>query len=324
MNTYSVKELADRIINGYRVNRDDIDRIKNSDINELSEHADRIRKELCGNGFSLCTIINGKSGRCSENCKFCSQSSFSACDIEVYDFIDDSIILESAKKNRDSGVGRFSIVTSGRKLSGLDLKKEIEAYKKISDKTDIGLCASNGLLGYDEMILLKKAGVTRYHNNLETSRKYFEKICTTHTYDEKIKTIKATQDAGMSVCSGGIIGMGENLDDRIDMAFELKNLDVDSVPVNVLNPIQGTPLENVTSLEYDEIIRTISIFRFILPDKVIRLAGGRICMNDRGKRTLKAGINGFITGDMLTTAGAGIKDDISMVSENGFEVIEFE
>ena len=315
-----LNELFEKVIDGYKINKEEAVFLHGCDTEELSVYANKIREKFCSNSFELCTIINAKSGRCGENCKFCAQSKYSECDVEEYEFMDVDKIADEAASNERRGAGRFSIVTSGRKLNGKNFEKEKEAYIAIRNKSDVGMCASNGLLNYEELLELRKLGVTRYHNNLETSEKFFKSICTTHTYEEKIKTIKAAKEAGMTVCSGGIIGLGENYEDRIDMAIKLRELEVDSVPINVLNPIKGTPFEGNKAISYEEIIKTVSIYRFILPDITIRLAGGRILMDDRGERTLSAGINGFITGDMLTTDGSGIEYDINMVEKLGFEV----
>lgn len=315
-----VEELKKKILNGGLLDRGEIDSIKDADIDELTKSADEIRRKLCGNNFNLCTIINGKSGRCSENCRYCAQSIHYNTHIKEYSLLDKNTIAHNAKLNYSQGVHKFSIVTSGRRLTENEFNSVIDTYKKIKDECPIELCASHGLLSYEELKKLKEAGVTRYHNNLETSRNYFKNICTTHTYDEKIETIKNAQKAGLEVCSGGIIGMGESIEDRIDMAFTLREIGVNSVPINILNPVKGTPLENQKILSYDEIVRTIAIFRFILPKIQIRLAGGRALLNDKGIRAIKSGINSAISGDMLTTSGIKTREDIENVKEMGFVV----
>ncbi len=315
-----VLKTADGIIDGNRLNRqDNLDFLITADLSRLCKGADRIRSALCGNGFELCSIINGKSGRCSEDCKFCAQSVHHCTEIDSYEFMDESKIVDECKYNASKGVHRFSIVTAGRILSKTDFEKELSAYENIKSKCKIELCASNGLLNDEQFKKLREAGVSRYHCNIETSRRFFPEICTTHTYNDKIRCIKLAKINGFSVCSGGIIGMGETWTDRLDMALSLSELEIDSIPINFLIPIKGTPLENAKSLNYDDILRTVAIFRYINPNAHIRLAGGRKLMNDLGKQAFLSGVNSAITGDMLTTSGSGIDSDIELLKSIGFE-----
>ena len=315
-----IEKFKEKVLNGGMLNKEEILKIQNEDLNQLMKGADEIRRKLCGNKFSLCTIINGKSGRCSENCRYCAQSVHFKTDVKEYGLLDSDTVLKSAESNYSQGVHRFSIVTSGRKLTSIEVDEVAEIYKDINDECSIELCASHGLLSYEELKKLKEAGVTRYHNNLETSRRYFPNICTTHTYDEKIATIKNAMKAGLQVCSGGIIGMGESMEDRVDMAFTLRELNVNSVPINILNPIKGTPLENMKHISYDEVLRTVALFRFIMPKTQIRLAGGRALLDDKGKKVFQSGVNAAISGDLLTTSGIKTSDDIDLVKGLGFEV----
>ncbi|MEG0856305.1 MAG: biotin synthase BioB [Terrisporobacter sp.] len=289
-------------------------------LDELTQSADKIRKHFCGNGFDICTIINGKSGRCSEDCKYCAQSIKYKADVEAYSLLDTDELMKDAIYNEEKGVLRYSVVTSGKFLSDKEVNDICESYSEINEKCNINLCASHGLLNYKQFCKLKKAGVTRYHNNLETSRRFFSSICTTHTFEDKIQTIKAAQKAGLTVCSGGIMGLGESMEDRIDMAFTLRELGVLSVPVNILNPIKGTPFENNTILTIEEIRRIVAIYRFILPKAAIRLAGGRGLLPDKGYSVFQSGANAAITGDMLTTSGISIDEDKIMIDNLGYEV----
>ena len=202
----------------------------------------------------------------------------------------------------------------------VEVDKVCEIYAALREKCGISLCASHGLLAYNDFVKLKAAGVTRIHNNLETSRRNFPNVCTTHSYDDKIAAIKAAMRAGLEVCSGGIIGMGESFADRADMAFELRALGVKSVPLNVLNPIPGTPYEKLPRLAYNEIRRAAALFRFILPDAAIRMAGGRGLLVDKGRAVFRSGANAAISGDMLTTAGISVEEDMKMIKELGYEV----
>lgn len=305
----------EKILNGYLVTKEDIFLIMNCDLEKLEEMARVIRNKFIGKKIDLCTIINGKSGKCSENCKFCAQSSHYSTGVKEYGLLDKDTILENAIQNYNNGVNRFSIVTSGRKLSEAELEYISEAYDLIRNNCDIKLCSSNGLLDYDDFVKLKESGVSRYHNNLETSRRFFPAICTSHTYDDKIKAIIDAKKAGLEVCSGGIFGMGENLEDRIDMAFTLRELKVDSIPLNMLNPIKNTPLENMPIMSYSEYRRSIALFRIILPSTSIRLAGGRGLLEDKGKAAINAGIDSMISGDMLTTDGINTKTDLEMIRD---------
>lgn len=305
----------EKILNGYLVTKEDIFLIMNCDLEKLEEMARVIRNKFIGKKFDLCTIINGKSGKCSENCKFCAQSSHYSTGVEEYGLLDKDTILENAIQNYNNGVNRFSIVTSGRKLSEAELEYISEAYDLIRNNCDIKLCSSNGLLDYDDFVKLKESGVSRYHNNLETSRRFFPAICTSHTYDDKIKAIIDAKKAGLEVCSGGIFGMGENLEDRIDMAFTLRELKVDSIPLNMLNPIKNTPLENMPIMSYSEYRRSIALFRIILPSTSIRLAGGRGLLEDKGRAAINAGVDSMISGDMLTTDGINTKTDLEMIRD---------
>lgn len=315
-----IDRYKEKVKEGYLLEKDDINKLLTAPLESLCDAANEIREYFCGNSFDMCTIINGKSGKCSENCKYCAQSIHFKTTIEEYPLLDKNKILKDAMYNDAKGVLRYSIVTSGKRLSSKDLERLCNSYKLIKENLNISLCASHGLLSYDDFIKLKESGVTRYHNNLETSRKFFPNICTTHSYDDKIETIKAAQKAGLEVCSGGILGLGESMEDRIDMALEIRNLGIKSVPVNVLNPIKGTPLENNKVLSNDEIKRTIAIFRFIIPYGAIRLAGGRGLINDKGMSLFKGGANATITGDMLTTSGICINDDINMIKKLKYKV----
>ena len=310
--------IAKKIINGERLNPDDdLNFLLTTPLEELQEGARLIQEKFCGNHIDLCTIINGKSGRCSEDCKYCAQSARHKTGVDEYDFLPAQEILKVALANERAGVNRFSIVTSGRALDGKNFERAIEAYKILRANLKIDLCASHGILNAEQLRRLRATGVTSYHHNLETSRRFFSKICTTHTYDDRIKTIKLAQAEGFCVCSGGIIGMGETWQDRIDLAFELAALKIESIPVNVLMPILGTALENLKSLAPEDILRTIAIFRYINPTANVRLAAGRKFLPDCGASALKHGASASITGNMLTTSSNSIKDDLKLLDSLG-------
>ena len=284
--------LAQEIIDGRRITReDDLSFFLTCDLDELCEGADRIREAYIGDKVDLCSIINGRSGRCPEDCKYCAQSIHHHTSCEIYDFLPEEKILEACKMNEEEGVDRFSIVTAGKALTGKEFDQAIHAY------------------------------VTSYHHNIETSRRNFPNICTTHTYDMKIETLKKVKAEGMCACSGGIIGMGETWEDRLDMAVSLAELGIDSIPINALMPIPGTPLEHLDQLSEQDILRTIAFFRYINPEANIRLAAGRALLTNDGETAFKSGASATITGNMLTTvACATIRSDRKMLSDMGRNV----
>ena len=317
-----MKALADEIIGGRRITRqDDLNMFLTCDLKELCEGADRIREHFIGEKVDLCSIINGRSGRCPEDCKYCAQSAHNHTSCEIYDFLPEEKIVEACKLNESEGVDRFSIVTSGRALSGEEFEKAVHAYETMHAECKIDLCASMGFLNAEQLHRLHEAGVTSYHHNIETSKRNFPNICTTHTYEQKLETLKLVKKEGMCACSGGIIGMGETWKDRLDMAVSLAELGIDSIPINALMPIEGTPLENQPRLTEDEILRTIAFFRYINPEANIRLAAGRALLTNDGEIAFQSGASATITGNMLTTvACATIRSDKQMLENLGRDV----
>lgn len=287
----------------------------------LMAYASEVRDYFKGKNISLCSIVNAKSGLCPENCKFCAQSAHYVTRAEVYPLMTKENILERAKEAKESGASMFSIVTSGTRIEGEDEWKEIE--EAIVGMVALGIkpCASIGMLDSERAKRLKDVGLFRYHHNLETARSNFDNICSTHDYDDDIETVKNAKNAGLSVCSGGIIGLGETMEQRIEMAYTLKELDVDSVPINILNPIDGTPMSSAEPLSPLEILITIALYRFILPDKDIKLCGGK----EKNLRQLlpfaiEAGCNSLMTGNYLTTLGRDAAKDIEMIIDLGYTV----
>jgi biotin synthase len=313
-------ELKNRVLKGYRPGEEEALRLAEEDPEILAQAAVEIREHFCGSRFHLCAIVSAKSGECGENCKFCAQSCRCNGRAEQYGMLPPDKMAENALTGAKAGIERFAFVTSGRTLTDAEVDRLCDTCRRIREQSGIGLCSSNGLLNRKQLERLHKAGISRYHCNLETSRSFFPKICTSHTYDEKIQTLKNAAQAGMQLCSGGIIGMGETMRDRIEMALTLRDLGVASVPVNVLNPIPGTPLEKQPRLPYTQIQQTISVFRFLLPSAEIRFAGRRILLPDKGRQAICSGLNAVISGDMLTTRGIGAKDDADMAKSLGFAV----
>ena len=317
----AMEVIQNKLFGGGQLTKEEAMELIEVPLDELCAAANDVREHFCGNVFDVCTIINGKSGKCSENCKFCSQSRYYRTKVEAYSLIGSETIVEQAKYNEERGVLRYSIVTSGRALSSKEVDKVCESLEAVQKESDIELCGSFGLLEETEFAKLKQAGLTRVHNNLETSRRNFPNVCTTHTYDDKIAAILAAQQAGLTVCSGGIIGLGETMEDRIDMVIDLREMGIRSIPVNLLNPIPGTPFEENEVVSDDEMSRIIAIFRMLVPNAYIRLAGGRGLLADKGSRCFISGANAAISGDMLTTDGITIERDMRMLAELGYEVV---
>lgn len=311
--------LTEKVLKGLQITKEEAMSLYEQPLEELCESADKIRRHFCSDQFDICTIINGKSGRCSENCRFCAQSAHNHTGADEYPLLPEEEILEQAKVNHSQGVLRYSIVTSGKRLSDAEVNTMCRVVERIRREVGISVCVSFGLLNEQQFKKLKEAGVSRVHNNLETSRRNFPNICTTHTFDDKIQAVRAAQAAGLSVCSGGIMGLGETPEDRIDMALTLRELRIKSVPVNMLNPIPGTPFEHNVKLTQNDMRRIVAVYRFILPKASIRLAGGRGLLPDKGKSCFTSGANAAISGDMLTTAGITVKTDMELLDELGYK-----
>ena len=264
--------------------------------------------------FSLCSIVNAKSGQCSEDCRFCVQSAHFKTGAPVYPLLDRDAIVEAACAARDSGAGYFSLVTSGRGLAGRDLGKVAELIAIVREEVGIPICASLGIIGRDAFALLKAAGMSRYHHNLESSEAFFPRIATTHTFRERVETILAAKAEGLEVCAGGIFGLGESEDDRVSMALTLRSLGVDSVPINILIPLAGTPLAEAPPLSVVEILRSIALYRLLLPTVPIRLAAGReTALQDFLSSAFMAGADGMMIGGYLTAKGRLPEMDLRFV-----------
>ena len=318
-----INNLADKVLNGNPITKSEalqIAGIKKKDIFDLFSSANRIRDTFKGDSVGLCAIVNAKSGACPEDCSYCAQSSKSKSGIEVYPLIRKEVVLEKAKEAKDAGVKRFCVVTSGRRIGKSELLEIISMIKSIRR---IGLlpCATLGLLNREELSFLKDSGLERYHHNLETSERFFPEICRTHTYQDKLKTIEAAKSTGISICSGGIFGLGETWEDRIDMAFALRELDIDSVPINFLIPVKGTSLADRDILHPFEALKIVSLYRFMLPKKEIRICGGRMqVLGEFNSMVFMAGADSLLTGNYLTTTGRTFKDDLKLIKEYGLRV----
>lgn len=316
-----VLSFQNKVLSGEVLTRAEAIQLATAPWEELTQAANAIRARCCGNGFDLCTIVNGKCGRCTEDCKYCAQSAqYPTSCTETYPLLSTEEILRQAKINASQGVLRYSIVTSGKRLSDREIDQACESIRAVRRETAMQVCVSFGLLSEQQFGRLRKAGVSRVHCNLETSPRYFPEVCTTHTFAEKVETLQAAKRAGLSLCAGGIMGLGETMEDRIDMALAARELGVESIPVNLLNPIPGTPYAQNRVLTNEELCRITAIFRFLIPDGVIRLAGGRGLLEDKGEQCFRSGANAAISGDMLTTAGITVQTDLALLQKLGYEV----
>jgi biotin synthase len=286
----------------------------------LFHGACRIRDQFNGKEIKLCAIVNAKCGRCPEDCSFCAQSTHHKTRIETYPLMAPKEILQRAREAAAMGAKHFSIVTSGTSVEGKDLKRVVETLFLLKKETDLYLCGSLGIITRDTADHLKESGLSRYHHNLETAPSFFSEICTTHAYEDDLNTLIHAKKAGLEVCSGGIFGLGESPEQRLELAYTLKQADIDSVALNFLNPVPGTPLQKAKPLRPLEILKSVALFRFILPRKDIRICGGReYGLRDLHPLVLWAGANGIMIGDYLTTKGRDYRADLQMIRDLGLE-----
>ena len=322
--------LATQIIAGKQLTKEEALLLTNIEGQEsillLCETADLVRQSCCGNVVDLCSIVNIKSGGCSENCGFCSQSAhFSGTTSPVYGLKPQEEILAQAKAAAAAGAKRFCLVSQGRGIKYNSPKSEefeqiLETVREIISQTSIKPCCALGEVTAEQATALREAGVTRYNHNLEASEKFYEQIVTTHSWRDRVDTVKHLKAAGIQACTGGIIGMGESWEDRVDLALALRELEVESVPINLLNPREGTPLENQTPLNPYEALKAIAIFRLILPQQILRYAGGReAVMGELQSLGLQSGLNAMLIGHYLTTMGQPPEQDQAMLKQLGLQ-----
>lgn len=317
----SFEAIKERALNGIGVSLDEaLYLAENFNTDTLCRVADEIRLRHCGNRVDTCSIANARSGRCSEDCKWCAQSRFFSTGIDEYEYIPTHEAVAIASQSRKVGVGRFSLVTSGRRVTTEQVGRFCNIFKMVGEKTGMSLCASMGLVGKDVLQELKDAGVKRYHCNLETGSEYFATLCTTHSHADKLATIRAAREVGMEVCCGGIIGMGETLRQRLQLAVEARDAGAVSIPINILQPIPGTALEHTPLISEEEVVQCVALYRFIAPTLTLRFAGGRARLSpDTTARILRGGMNGAMIGDLLTTIGADTHSDIELFRRCGYE-----
>ena len=322
MDYRGIISLGEYIIQGHQINYEDalkLTEVKRDDIPLLAAFANKIRQQFTGNGVDMCGLVSARSGMCSEDCKFCAQSVYHSTDAPVYDLRSTEELTIAAQTAEQQGAKRISIVTSGKGMNhDPDFEKIIRGIENILLKTDLKVCANLGTLTLPQAYRLAASGIKRYAHNIETSKSFYPTVCTTHSYEERLTTIQAAKTAGLELCTGGIIGMGESWSDRIDFAFTLRELDATSIPINILNPIKGTAFENIIPPTPLDIIKTFAILRFILPDKIIRPAGGReLNLRDMQGQLMLSGANGLIIGNYLTFSGRDAAADFQMVQDAG-------
>lgn len=319
-----VSKIAEKVLTGGQASEADARALaepSGPDIYDLMYWANRIREHFCGDGVHLCSVVNARSGGCREDCRFCAQSAHNRTEVDTRPMMPAADIVKASQDAASSEASNFGIVTSGP-TPGPDEDFHIicQAAKKLLSRGGPTACVSLGRLTSDQTEALKTAGVRRIHHNLETSRRFFPNVCTTHSYDDRVETVRAIKAAGMQVCSGGIFGLGETWQDRIDMALELRELDVDSVPLNFLSPVPGTPFEDNTPLPPMDCLKIISLYRFILPRKQIKTAGGREDnLRDMQSWMYYAGASGTLIGNYLTTAGRAPEADLRLLAELGLK-----
>ena len=291
-----------------------------TDIMMLADCANTITRSFNGDRVDVETLVNAKSGRCPEDCSFCAQSSFYDTGIKKYPLLSKEELVEKAAEAKQGGAKSFCLVCAYRGPPKRDFQQICEAIEEIRSKVQIEVNVSLGFVTLSMARRLKKLGVKRYNHNLEAAESYFSKICSTHHFTDRVNTAKIIKKAGLELCSGGIIGMGENSRQRLELAFSLASLSPEEVPVNILMGREGTPLESFKPIDPLEVIRTIAVWRFIMPKTILKIAGGReVHLKNEDKLALKAGANGIITGGYLTTGGNAVNEDIAMIKEIGLK-----
>ena len=315
-----IRSMADEVLTGGGIDVDDALRLaeaNGSDLHLVFAEASRIREHYKGQAASLCSIINAKSGRCPENCAFCAQSSAHTTNVQVYPLVDEEELVRCAKSAEKNGARCYGIITSGTGIKpGKELEQICRSLQRIKAETTIEPSCSLGIMDFETALLLKEAGMVTYHHNLETSRSFFPSICTTHDYEDDVETVRAAKRAGLKVCCGGIFGLGESFAQRIELAETLRELNVDTVPINFLNPVEGTRLAEADFLTPMECLKIIAIYRFLLPEKSLTVCGGR----EKNLRELQswiflAGASGMMTGNYLTTPGRAPELDKQMLTD---------
>ena len=321
-----IKTIIASTLDGKGITRQqalELEFFSHEELDYLFEGTNRLRDRFKGNNVKICSIVNAKAGKCQEDCGFCAQSSQFKTDSPEYALLDVEKIVEAAKEAEAFGSNEFSIVTSGTALNSREeLNKVIEAIKRIKKETNLETCCSLGLMDLEDLKELKAAGLDRCHHNLETAESHFEKIVTTHNYEDEVLAVKNAKEAGLQVCVGGIFGMGETFAQRVELAIDIRDLETQSFPINFLKPLEGTALENMALMELYEALRTIAMLRLILPTIDLFVCGGREeVFNNHQEKIFAAGANGILGGNYLTTKGQDPKRDIKMIENLGLKPV---
>jgi biotin synthase len=321
----TIARFANLVLGGAFIDRAQIDTLleeSERDCDDLLYWANKIRQEFFGNKIKVCSIVPGRLGGCNQDCAFCAQSvRYETAVAKKPQLLSNDEILAGAAQAAANGVPNFGIVYSGRAISEAELARIENLVRQIKDKYNLEVCVSLGIITADQAARLAAAGVSRYNHNLETSQRHFGNIVTTHKYADRVRTIEAAKEAGLGICAGGIFGIGETEADRVDMALELRRLGADTVPMNFLHPIEGTPLGDAETLKPMQILRIIAIFRFILPKTNLKIAGGRVLnLRDLQSWMFYAGATSILSGDYLTTTGRAVAEDMQMLADLGLEV----
>ena len=294
----------------------------NENLDTLKNKMTILREEYFGNSVHLCSLVNAKNGKCSEDCRYCAQSAHYKTEIENYPLMSSEDMYQKALMDASLEIDNFSIVTSGPALKEKEIDLICRTIEKISSETALKPCASLGRLTSKQFNKLKAAGLKRYHHNLETSKRFYPKICTTHSWEERVETVLLAKATGFKICSGGLFGLGETWEDRVDLAITLKELDVDSIPINFLTAIPGTPLEKQEKLTVDEALKIVALYRYILPDKTVRICGGRpTVLGTRQDEIYNVGANAIMTGNYLTSYGISPEQDIKTINKLGLKPV---
>jgi biotin synthase len=319
----TLPDIVERAIAGMGASREEATWLSSAAVpmTALTEHAERIRQRFHGDEAVFCGIVNARSGMCSSDCHFCAQSVHATTAAPCHPLLAVEAMVADARRLAAAGVHCFGIITSGPAATHAEVGIVVEAVRRIRRETDVEVSVSLGMQSTENLRRLRDAGITRYHHNLETSRAFFPRICTTHSWDARLATLRRAQALGIELCSGGLFGLGEGWADRIDLGLILRDLGIGSVPLNFLTPIPGTPMADRTPLSADEALRIVAVYRFLLPDATLRICGGRpITLGERQGEVFRAGANALMTGNYLTTPGQAPESDAELVGASGLHL----
>ena len=303
---------------GIKLSKEELLKLYNMDLEELLELSSKYVKDT----VEFCSIVNARNGKCSQNCKYCAQSSFYRTDIESYPLISIEDVIKAAEESVENKADRFAIVTSGKTPDEEDFDKILEMIKALNKVEGIKSCASIGILNEEQAKALADAGLKRFHHNINTAESYYPSVCTTHTWQDRLNTCKLVKKYGMELCCGVILGMGESVEQRVEMAMELAEIEPDSIPINILMPIPETPFENYyDKMDEENILRTLAVFKIANPNSILRFCGGRMRLSEKNQeKALKTCIEGILIGNYLTTLGKKPYEDIKTITKLGKQI----